>query len=372
MPYSRAYVASTVSQGSLPGLRAGTKPQPRRSASAPPKMKPRASAPRMMSARAAGPSSSSRSIVSWKYDGVRDQRHQVLEDDPGLGEVRHVADAVAQVEFRPEVTPDSSARRGGAARARRAAGRAPARPPRAPGGPPGRSSCARGCASAARARPAAPAAPPRGRPSSGTCAGGRIDAVLRQPAARRRDLGVALTVEVLAALDAWRQQAVLLERPRERSRRSRRARTARRGRAPLSSSASPAGRRRLRSAARAGGELLSDHAQRQELVALQPQDRLEPLDVLLAEEPVAATRALRRQQALILEVADLRDRDVRELRLQPRTDGADRVQALLGRRSVAVVVLIVRRKVRRYLPIWTSSSRPPGRTRSACGSRTCR
>ena len=87
----------------------------------------------------------------------------------------------------------------------------------------------------------------------------------------------------------------------------------------------------------AGCELLPDHPQRQELVALQPQDRLQPLDVLLAEEPVAAARALRRQQPLVLEVADLRDRDVLELGLQPRADRADRVQALLGRRSVAVV-----------------------------------
>ena len=39
----------------------------------------------------------------------------------------------------------------------------------------------------------------------------------------------------------------------------------------------------------------------------------QPLDVVLAEEPVAAARPPRRQQALVLEVADLRDRDVREL-----------------------------------------------------------
>ena len=55
----------------------------------------------------------------------------------------------------------------------------------------------------------------------------------------------------------------------------------------------------------------------------------QPLDVVLAEEPVAARRALRRQQALVLEVADLRDRDVRELGAAARADRADRVQALL-------------------------------------------
>ena len=37
-------------------------------------------------------------------------------------------------------------------------------------------------------------------------------------------------------------------------------------------------------------ELLADHPQRQELVALQAKDRLEPLDVVLAEEPVATLR----------------------------------------------------------------------------------
>ena len=102
---------------------------------------------------------------------------------------------------------------------------------------------------------------------------------------------------------------------------------------PRSSSCSrsprPAGRLRFRAAPAPRRQLLPDHAQRQELVALQAQDRLQPLDVVLAEEPVAAARALRRQQALILEVADLRDRDVRELGLQARADRADRVQALL-------------------------------------------
>src|SRR5581483_3736536 len=105
-------------------------------------------------------------------------------------------------------------------------------------------------------------------------------------------------------------------------------------------------------AAGAGGELLADHAQRQELVPLHAQDRLQPVDVLLGEEPVPALRPLRRQEALILEVADLRDRDVRELRLQPAADGADREQPLTawgGRGHQRV------RKVSRYLPICSSS-----------------
>src|SRR5207249_10829016 len=100
-------------------------------------------------------------------------------------------------------------------------------------------------------------------------------------------------------------------------------------------------------------ELLPDHAQRQELVPLEPQDRLQPLDVLLAEEAVATLRAPRRQEALVLEVADLRDRDVRKVGFQAPADGADREQAWLrnrfggdGHRE---------RKISLYLPIWSSS-----------------
>ena len=181
---------------------------------------------------------------------------------------------------------------------------------------------------------------------------------LREPSARRGDVRVALAVEPLAGFDARCEEAVLLELARERGVDPRAPAELREvelrllrpepGRpAPL-----PLGR------AGARRELLADHPQRQELVALQEQDRLEPLHVLLAEEPVAAARALRRQQALILEVADLGDRDVREVGLQARAHRADRVQAWLllfaavgggGRRHR-------RRKVRRYLPICTSSS----------------
>src|SRR4051812_26342301 len=55
---------------------------------------------------------------------------------------------------------------------------------------------------------------------------------------------------------------------------------------------------------RRGGraQLLADDPQRQELVALQAQDRLEPLDVVLAEQPVAALCAPWREEALVLEV----------------------------------------------------------------------
>src|SRR5918911_1724496 len=99
------------------------------------------------------------------------------------------------------------------------------------------------------------------------------------------------------------------------------------------------------------GSASTSHVQRQELVALEPRDRLQALDIVLAEQPVAALRPPRRQQPAVLEVADLRDRDVGELRLQPVADRADRQQLRGGGFGSAHLS----RKVRRYLPIWSSS-----------------
>src|ERR671924_585318 len=111
-------------------------------------------------------------------------------------------------------------------------------------------------------------------------------------------------------------------------------------------SSPPAGRR---------GELLPDHAQGQELVPLKAQDRLQPLDVLLAEEPVAALRPAEREQPLVLEVADLRDRDIREFGLQPCADGPDRQQARSGG---CLRGGHFNRKGRRGFPILSSSPAP--------------
>src|SRR5205823_281552 len=71
-------------------------------------------------------------------------------------------------------------------------------------------------------------------------------------------------------------------------------------------------------------ELLADHPQRQELVALEPEDRAQALDVDGRVEPVAALGAARGEELLVLEIADLRDRDVGELALELLADGADR------------------------------------------------
>src|SRR4029079_17399506 len=81
-------------------------------------------------------------------------------------------------------------------------------------------------------------------------------------------------------------------------------------------------------------QLLADHSQWQELVALQAQDRAQTLHVGLRVQAVAALRAPRLQQLLALEVADLRDRDLGELALELLADGPDRqrLAAARGRR----------------------------------------
>src|SRR2546423_551871 len=104
----------------------------------------------------------------------------------------------------------------------------------------------------------------------------------------------------------------------------------------------------------AGRQLLADHPQRQELVALEPEDRLQPLDVAGGIEPVAAGRSPRREQLLGLQVADLRDRDVRELALELLDDSPDR-EGLLPRCALLDLGAHLSRYVSLYLPTWSSS-----------------
>src|SRR5262249_20852363 len=148
-----------------------------------------------------------------------------------------------------------------------------------------------------------------------------------EPARDRRDLGVRLGVVALARLDAWDEQAVLLELAREPrvdpgAFAQRRLVELGAGLAKADGSLSPAVGRGRRV------ERLADPVQRQELVPLQAQDPLEPIDVVLREEAIAAARALRVHESLALEVTDLRDRDVRELALQPLADRPDRQEPL--------------------------------------------
>ena len=187
----------------------------------------------------------------------------------------------------------------------------------------------------------------------------RVDPEAREPRARGRDVGLALAVEALAALRARDEQAELLELAHEVGRDGRAL--AQLGLVDLVLVAEDADAAAPRAVARRARavELLADDPQRQELVALQPQDRRQPLDVVRREQPVAAARAARRDEALILEVADLRDGDVRELLAQLLAHGADRARTRLGASSPLPACRDGAhrwRKVRRYLPIWTSSS----------------
>src|SRR5436190_2959756 len=149
----------------------------------------------------------------------------------------------------------------------------------------------------------------------------RAQVACGQPVARElgacdRDLDVPGLVMTVAPFAPRLEQAELLQLPRQ-LRRDRRA-LAQLAEIELvilladrrSAAAAP-----FLAGARRRCQLLPDHAQWEELVALEAQDGLEPLDVVVAEEPVAALRPARSEQALVLEVADLRDRDVREFGL---------------------------------------------------------
>jgi len=184
----------------------------------------------------------------------------------------------------------------------------------------------------------------------------RIDAEARELGTDDRDVDVRLGVALLRAAPDRREQPELLELLRELGGHARtlaelveldRLRPlAEADRSPPLAFARPGNR-----------QFVADHAQRKELVALEAQDRHQALDVLLAEEPVAAAGPLRAEQALVLEEADLGDRDVRELLAQAAHDLADAEGALAPRgvcrrahRSTKIIL---------YLPIWSSS--PPSR-----------
>ena len=197
MPYSRSYVASTVSRGSFPGLRAAMKPAPSSYASAEPKMNPRASAPKTSAGSRGRAQSASWRIVSAKYVGVGDERHEVLEDDPFRRKVRNVADPVAEIERHPvrSTVPRSSrttsrcesscATRERASRSSRASLRRCGFRARRPG--------ATSCSTSAAWRPAA-----GHEGAQMPC----VDAVPGETRARRRDVGLAFAVETLPSRGA--------------------------------------------------------------------------------------------------------------------------------------------------------------------------
>jgi hypothetical protein len=79
-----------------------------------------------------------------------------------------------------------------------------------------------------------------------------------------------------------------------------------------------------------GQQPVLDHLEWQVLVALHPQDLLQLVNVLVVELPVPRGRPLRIDQPLGFEEADLRDRDVGELRLHRYQDLADGLVAARG------------------------------------------
>ncbi len=81
-------------------------------------------------------------------------------------------------------------------------------------------------------------------------------------------------------------------------------------------------------------EALLDDLQRQEVLALLPEDPAQARDVDAVELPVAGRGALGLDQPLALQEPDLRDRDVGELVLEVREHLADRPVALLPRGDV--------------------------------------
>src|SRR5262249_47967038 len=102
------------------------------------------------------------------------------------------------------------------------------------------------------------------------------------------------------------------------------------------------------------GELLLDHAEGQELVALKAQDGLQAFHVLIVEEPVAARSPAGGQQPLVLQVPDLGDGDVRKLPFQTRAHSTDRLGRFTARGRLDSSLgggAHLERKISRYLPI---------------------
>src|SRR3954469_8278022 len=191
-----------------------------------------------------------------------------------------------------------------------------------------------------------PGFPVRGGPEAAQMT--RRDPELSEAAAGKGDVGVELRITLLASFGTRREQAELFElagQPRVDARA-----LAKLGQVELGLFLAQAGTPALAVTCGRRGQLLADNPQWQKLVSLQPQNRLEPLQVVLAEEPVTALRSAWSEQPLVLEVADLRDRDVGEVVLEQRADGPDRQHPALRSRGHQRL-----RNVSRYLPICSSS-----------------
>ena len=278
---------------------------------------------------------------------VCEQRHDVLEDDPRLGEVRDVADlalpgpwrrlahaAAALRSARQKRSWDRSlgvlGERGQLVEARFRRSAFLARRP-------GAATCSSSAASRSAAR-AERAQVPRRQPEA------------RQLGAGRGDIGVALRVALAAPPPS--SSPKLLELAHELGRHARRGGRARPASISSSPSPSAAGRRRWRSARRRR-QLLADDAQRQELVALQPQDRL-----AAARRPPPRTAGSRPGCAAASAGPGPRGSgSSRSRRPGTRRWSARQTAPIVSSLAAGVLGVVAHRakNVSRYLPICTSS-----------------
>ena len=126
-------------------------------------------------------------------------------------------------------------------------------------------------------------------------------------------------------------------------------------------------------------QLLADHAQRHELVTLHVQGDAQRLDVLRGVHAVATGRPLGLDDALVLQEAQLGDRDVREFVAEQVADLADAIarrsaDAVLRCCSLPCGVRTLRGRrsgpdPRAPLSVWARSCASTRRRTSAC---TCR
>src|SRR5919199_4336705 len=255
-PYSSAYVALTVSGGSLPGRRAGTKPQPISSAMAAPRMKPRASAPRTRSGSfvfAHAPSSSivCRSASASARSGMMSRKTTPFCGKSGTSRTFALrSTAMSGRDELPQLAPEEKLRQ-----LLRELGELlevlhPRLPPlRVAGAQSGRDDGFQQARFAGRRGP------------EGAQVAGR-DAELRETRAGERDVDVALAVELLPLVRVRLEEPVVLELTRKLA-----ADPGAPAELPEVQVLLPTEPKRPRPlavlAARGRGKLLTDHAQRQ-------------------------------------------------------------------------------------------------------------
>src|SRR3954465_9260043 len=334
--YSSTYSPRTVSCGSLPGLARTTNPAPSSRATAGPSRKPRASAPMTTSTRRSRARSASPVTAASSPSGEARTGVMSLKTMPGFGKSGMSRTSASRSTAMAGLSGDDLAQVADEEQVLEVRGEG--------GGVLERLDGLLAALGVARAQGRGEdLLQQRGLAVGAGAEGAQVapaDAVAGQLGDGAHDLALGLVVVLRPGADLALDDAVLLElgdQPWLRARllddvlqRVQRPAGGRGDRrvalAPHRARAGdrPVARGRDVVARAARGELLADDAQRQELVALQAQDGAQALHVAAGVEAVAARRASRRHELLILQIADLRDRDVGELLLERLADGADR------------------------------------------------